>query len=120
MKTRTGIHILCQKFEVKVKKTRSKKFLYHSSIFIGGNVRKSTPIVELKFGHDMGSWDEVTKHIINKLKMKMSGKAWLSSSGPHFRVIAFRMDKVEYERWKLSTYNWERIARTVSMSKLFR
>ena len=60
-------------------------------------------IVELKFGHDIESWDEVTKHIENNLKMKMSGKVWLFSSGSHFRIVAFRMDKAKYERRKLST-----------------
>ena len=77
-------------------------------------------IVELKFGHDMSSWEEILRHIKEKLRMKIVGKAWLANTGPHFRIVAFIMEKKDLEDWKFRTLNWENIIRTVRVSRLIR
>ena len=48
-----------------------------------------------------------TLHIREALKIKMKNRAWLANLGPHFKIIAFVMDKAEYEKWKFETLNWE-------------
>ena len=83
-------------------------------------IDKNETIVELKFSHGMESWKQVNEHIREVLKMKMKSKAWLTNSGPHFKIIAFVMDRGEYERWKYETLNWESIAKSVKTSRIYR
>ena len=77
-------------------------------------------IVELKFGHDMENWEQVNEHIRKNLKMKVKGKPWLASSGRHFKIIAFKMFRRDFENWKIETLNWENIAKTVTVSRIYR
>ena len=83
-------------------------------------IDENETIVELKFSHGMDTWKQVTEHIREALKMKMKSKAWLTNTGPHFKIIAFVMDKGEFERWKFETLNWENIAKSVKMSRIYR
>ena len=83
-------------------------------------IEENETIIELKFSHDMDTWKKVNQHIREALKMKMRSKAWLSNTGPHFKIIAFVMDKGEYEKWKFETLNWENIAKSVKYSRIYR
>ena len=73
------------------------------------SVEESETIIELKFSHGMDNWSKINQHIRESLKMKMKSRAWLANSGPHFKIIAFVMDKAEYEKWKFETLNWENV-----------
>ena len=83
-------------------------------------IEENETIIELKFSHDMDTWKKVNQHIREALKMKMRSKAWLSNTGPHFKIIAFVMDKGEYKNWKFKTLNWENIAKSVKYSRIYR
>ena len=83
-------------------------------------IDKNETIVELKFSHGMDTWNQVNEHIREVLKMKMKSRAWLTNTGPHFKIIAFVMEKCEYERWKYETLNWENIAKSVKTSRIYR
>ena len=50
----------------------------------------------------------------------MKGKPWLANNGRHFKIIAFLMKKSDFEKWKFETLNWENIAKTVTVSKIYR
>ena len=101
-----GLHLVRDKLEVNEK----------GEILI----EESEIIIELKFSHDMDTWKQVNQHIREVLKMKMRSKAWLTNTGPNFKIIAFVMDKGEYEKWKLETLNWENIAKSVKNSRIYR
>ena len=77
-------------------------------------------IVELKFNHDIETWEHIEDHIKNYLKLKMSSKPWLVSSGPHFKIVAFLMEKQEFEYWKAFTLDWDKIVRTARVSRIYR
>ena len=83
-------------------------------------IEENEIIIELKFSHDMDTWKQVNQHIREVIKMKMRSKAWLTNTGPHFKIIAFVMDKGEYEKWKFETLNWENIAKSVKNSRIYR
>ena len=83
-------------------------------------VDETETIIELKFSHSMDNWSQVNHHIEETLKMKMKTRAWLANSGPHFKIIAFVMDKRDYELWKIETLNWENISKSTRVSRLYR
>ena len=83
-------------------------------------VDETETIIELKFSHSMDNWSQVNHHIKEVLKMKMKARAWLANSGPHFKIIAFVMDKTDYELWKIETLNWENISKSTRASRLYR
>ena len=83
-------------------------------------VDENEKIIELKFSHSMDNWGQVNHHIKETLKMRMKSKAWLANSGPHFKIIAFVMDKTDYELWKFKTLNWESISHSKRVSRLYR
>ena len=74
--------------------------------------------IELKFLHDLESWEQVNRHILLKLKVK--GKPWLAISGRHFKIIAMKVRKQDFEKWKFDTLNWESIAKIVNISRIYR
>ena len=84
------------------------------------SVEESETIIELKFSHGMDNWSQINQHIRETLKMKMKSRAWLANSGPHFRIIAFVMDKAEYEKWKFETLNWENISKSSKISRIYK
>ena len=83
-------------------------------------VDKDETIIELKFYHGMDSWNQINQHVRDTLKMKMKSKAWLANSGPHFKIIAFVMDKAEYEKWKFETLIWENISKSTRVSRIYK
>lgn len=84
------------------------------------SVEESETIIELKFSHGMDNWSQINQHIRETLKMKMKSRAWLANSGPHFKIIAFVMDKAEYEKWKFETLNWENISKSSKISRIYK
>ena len=84
------------------------------------SVEESETIIELKFSHGMDNWSQINQHIRETLKMKMKSRAWLASSGPHFKIIALVMDKAEYEKWKFETLNWENISKSSKISRIYK
>ena len=83
-------------------------------------VDEDETIIKLKFSHSMDNWSQINHHITETLKMRMKSKAWLANSGPHFKIIAFVMDKTDYELWKFKTLNWENISKSTRASRLYR
>ena len=77
-------------------------------------------IVELKFSHDMKTWDDIKGHITENLNLKMIGNPWVANNGRHFRTVAFKTLKKDFEKWKIETLNWDSIARPVTFSRLFK
>ena len=77
-------------------------------------------IIELKFAHDMKTWEEVKIHIIKNLKLKILGSPWLANNGRHFKTIGLKVLKPDFERWKIETLDWENIARPVSLLRMYK
>ena len=77
-------------------------------------------IIELKFSHDLKNWDEVKMHITENLRLKILGKPWLANNGRHFKTIAFKTLRRDFEIWKQENLNWENIARPVTLSRIYK
>ena len=77
-------------------------------------------IFELKFSHDMKTWEEIKIHIIRNLKLKILGSPWLANNGKHFKTIGFKILKPDFERWKMETLGWENIVRPVTLSRIYK
>ena len=77
-------------------------------------------IIELKFLHDLESWEQVNRHILENLRLKVKGKPCLASNGRHFKIIAMKVMKKDFDKWKFETLNWESIAKPVNISRISR
>ena len=58
-------------------------------------------ILEVKFSHDMKTWEEVKGHIPEKLRLKIIGNPWVTNNGRHFRTIAFKTQSLRSGKLKL-------------------
>ena len=72
-------------------------------------------------GHTVNNWEDIEHLILDKLKMKLIGKPWISNTGKHYMTIGFRTTRQDYENWKIQTFNWQESGiRAVSSSRMYR
>ena len=83
--------------------------------------RTNEVLVEMAHGHTVNNWEDIEHLILDKLKMKLIGKPWISNTGKHYMTIGFRTARQDYENWKIRTFNWQESGiRAVSSSRMYR
>ena len=77
-------------------------------------------LVEVRVSHEAQTWEDVGL-IIKKMGLKIIGRPWIASTGNLFKTIGLRIGKEDFEKWKLSIFNWQESGvRKVTFSRLCR